>query len=247
MVPDDYFEILRPRRPANVKSLLRIADCTIAPMCAALVACLGLSGCAGSSIRLPSPKASAQEPRVSEARLIPGPMDTTMRLPWAKLLVMDERGRYLLVRWKSKWEVPGNELSSSAATNENSCARFLDEFGSELGIKVQSPRLAADVLQHFAGRNTPVRFRWYAVRLAGGTAKIPAGSPDTDQVAWMPLSEMLEAIPYPAARRILKQISQWPHQTIRGEYEVDYSVNPPGGSLRIIHEFAPEPLRTGPR
>jgi hypothetical protein len=56
----------------------------------------------------------------------------------------------------------------------------------------------------------------------------------------MSLSEALAAMPYPAARRILKQIAQWPHRTIRGEYEVDYTVNPPGGSLRIIRDISPE-------
>ena len=183
---------------------------------------------------------------MSEVRLIPGQRDTTVDSPWAKLLVTDERGRYLLVRWKLQWEVPGTALSISAAVDEDSCARFLDGFANEIGVNIQTPRLAADVLQHFARGNMPTPFRWYEARLEGGTGKPPAGDPDVDQVAWMPLSEVLAAMPYPAARRILEQIAQWPHQTIRGEYEVDYTVNPPGGSLRIIREFAPEASGTGP-
>jgi len=125
-------------------------------------------------------------------------------------------------------------------------ARFLDGFANEIGVKIRTPRLAADVLQHFARRNMPTPFRWYEARLAEGTGKPPAGDPDVDQVAWLPLSEALAAMPYPAARRILEQIAQWPHRTIRGEYEVDYAVNPPGGSLRIIRDFSPEASRTGP-
>ena len=176
---------------------------------------------------------------MSEARLIPGQRDTTVRAPWAKLLVTDERGRYLLVRWKSEWEVPGTALSTGAGVDEDSCARFLDAFANDLGVKIRTPRLAADVLQYFAGRPKPIPFRWYQVRLVEGTAKPPAGEPDVDQVAWMPLSEALTAMPYPAARRTLELIAQWPHRTIRGEYEVDYTVNPPGGSLRIIQDFSP--------
>ena len=184
---------------------------------------------------------------MSASRLIPGPRDTTMRLPWAKLLVRDERGRVLLVRWKSEYEVPGTELSASAAIDEDSCARFLEGFASDLGMKIRTPRLAADVLQHFAGRNRPVPFRWYEVRLTEGTGRPPAGEPDIDQVAWMSLDEAITAIPYPAAHRILKQIAQWPDRTIQGEYEVDYSVNPPAGSLRIIHDFSPETPPARPR
>ena len=184
---------------------------------------------------------------MSASRLIPGPRDTTMRLPWAKLLVRDERGRVLLVRWKSEYEVPGTELSASAAIDEDSCARFLDDFASELGIKIRSPRLAAHVLQHFAGKNRPVPFRWYEVRLTEGSGKLPAGEPDIDKIAWMPLDEAIIAIPYPAARIILKQIDQWRDRAIQGEYEVDYSVNPPAGSLRIIHDFSPETPPAGPR
>jgi hypothetical protein len=183
---------------------------------------------------------------MSEFRLIPGQRDTTVGAPWTKLLVTDERGRYLLVRWKSQWEVPGTALSISAGVDEDSCARFLDGFANELGVKIRTPRLAADVLQHFARRNMPVPFRWYEARLAEGTGKPPAGDPDVDQVAWMPLSEALAAMPYPAARRTLEQIAQWPHRTIRGEYEVDYTVNPPGGSLRIIRDFSPEASRIRP-
>lgn len=173
-------------------------------------------------------------------------LSAATRAPWAKLLVTDERGRYLLVRWKSHWEVPGTELSTSAGVEEDSCARFLDEFANDLGVKIRMPRLAADVLQHFARGKKPIPFRWYEARLAEGTGKPPAGELDIDQVAWMPLSEALDAMPYPAARRILEQIAQWPHRTIRGEYEVDYAVNPPGGSLRIIRDFSPEASPTKP-
>lgn len=141
---------------------------------------------------------------------------------------------------ESQWEVPGTELSSSAGVDEDSCARFLDGFANQLGVKIRTPRLAADVLQHFARRNKPIPFRWYEARLAEGTGKPPEGEPDIDQVGWMSLGEALVAMPYPAARRTLELIARWPHRTVQGEYEVDYTVNPPGGSLRIIRDFSPE-------
>lgn len=246
MIPEEYVRTRRPRRLSLMESLRRLPVRRVLPAGAMLVACIGLFGCAGSDTRPPSPRAAGPGTGISQLRLIPGPRDSTVRAPWAKLLVTDGRGRYLLVRWKSQWEVPGTELSTAAGVDEDSCARFLDGFANELGVKVRTPRLAADVLQHFARGKRPVPFRWYEARLVDGTGKIPVGEPDIDQVAWMPLREALAAMPYPAARRTLEMIAQWPHHTIRGEYEVDYSVSPPGGSLRIIHDFSPEASPAGP-
>jgi len=230
----------RVRRVVTLDPFLRTLNGVALAKRAALVSCLVLTGCAEYTSHPPAPGVAGRESRMSASRLIPGPRDTTMRLPWVKLLVRDERERVLLVRWKSEYEVPGTELSASAAIDEDSCGRFLDDFASDLGMKIRTPRLAAEVLQHFAGRNRPVPFRWYEVRLTEGIGRRPAGEPDIDQVAWMSLDEAITAIPYPAAHRILKQIAQWPDRTIQGEYEVDYSVNPPAGSLRIIHDFSPE-------
>ena len=55
----------------------------------------------------------------------------------------------------------------------------------------------------------------------------------------MSLEEAIAAVPYPGAKRILEHIARWPHRTIQGEYEVDYAVDPPGGSLRVIRDFSP--------
>jgi hypothetical protein len=158
--------------------------------------------------------------------------------PWIKLLIPDVSGRYLLVKWREQWEVPGTELSEGARADDAACTRFLEAFARELGVRIRDIRLAAEVLQHFAHREAPTPFRWYVAHLV---EEIEIGSLSlSDELAWMPLSEALVAIPYPSGRCILQQIAQWPAALIRGEYEVDYSVNPPGGSLRIFRDFLPD-------
>ena len=165
---------IRVRRGATLEPFVRTLNGIALAKRATLVACLVLIGCAGHGSHPPALGVAVKESRMSESRLIPGPRDTTMRLPWAKLLVRDERGRYLLVRWKSNFEVPGTELSAGVAVDEDSCARFLESWASDLGMKIRTPRLAAEVLQHFAGKNRPVPFRWYEVRLTEGTGRLPA-------------------------------------------------------------------------
>ncbi|WP_309707309.1 hypothetical protein [Armatimonas sp.] len=157
-----------------------------------------------------------------------------MEPPWIKLLITDASGRYLLAKWRDQWEVPGTELSESGRANDEACLRFLEAFARELGVQIRDIRLAAEVRQHFARREAPTPFRWYAAHLDEEAEAL------SDELAWMPLYEALLAIPYPAGRRILQQITQWPSALIRGEYEVDYSVNPPGGSLRILRDFSKE-------
>jgi hypothetical protein len=167
-------------------------------------------------------------------------LDMRVDPPWIKLLIRDTSGGYLLVKWSAQWEVPGTELPPEVGTNGEACTRFLEEFAQTLGVTIQAPQLAAEVLQYFARRDIPTPFRWYKASLIEGVGSLAVDEQDITELAWMPLSEALVAIPYPSGRRILQQIAQWPDAVIRGEYEVDYSVNPPGGSLRIIRDFSPE-------
>lgn len=154
---------------------------------------------------------------------LPAPADP----PWCKLLIWNARQECLLARFRGQWEVPGSELPATARLSETECQAFLTQFARELGIELRSLRRAATVVQHFAQGRVPTPFLWYEA----WTTEEPSAPAKPLELAWQPLPEALDAIPYPSGRLIV------------GEYEVDYTIAPPGGRLQVFQEIAPEPGR----
>jgi hypothetical protein len=153
---------------------------------------------------------------------------------WSKLVASDDQGRVLVIRSRGQWEIPGTEMPAEQSDTEEGCRRFLDEFAAELGLQVEEPRLAGVFLQRFETRiEKATEFRWYAAR-----AMVVAPPADIE-TKWINVSDAVEQIPYPMGRRILRQLTDRPDVVWTAEYAVNYSVDPPGGILRVIRSFSP--------
>lgn len=144
---------------------------------------------------------------------------------WAKLLVRDRDGRQMLVKWKQRWEVPGQSVDPALAPTE-----FIARMAGDYGLRVENVRHVGSLTQHFASGKAPVLMHWFTATQAGGALKRPADCPDCNDVAWFAAREIAEATPYPAAKIMLGKLAAAPDAFWTATYEVDYSRDPPGGA-----------------
>jgi hypothetical protein len=144
---------------------------------------------------------------------------------WAKLLVRDRGGRQMLVKWKQRWEVPGQSVEPDLAP-----AEFIARMARDYGLRVENVRHVGSLTQHFASGKAPVLMHWFTATYAGGALKRPAVCPDCNDVAWFAARDVAEATPYPSAKIMLGKLAAKPNAFWTATYEVDYARDPPGGA-----------------
>lgn len=155
--------------------------------------------------------------------------------PWGKVLFQDKRGRVLLVKSKGSWETPGGGMPEELSGDERGCREFVASVAAKLGLRATEVRLAGVFRQHFEGRPGPGRqLRWYAAR-----AEVLGASTYGEESRWFTADEAVLATPYPMGKRILSRLTAEPGQIWTAEYEVNYEMEPPGGSLRVIQDLSP--------
>lgn len=150
----------------------------------------------------------------------------------AKLLVRDRDGRQMLVKWKQRWEVPGDSIEPDLAP-----AEFIARMASDYGLRIADVRHVGALTQHFAGGKEPLLMHWFTATYAGGTLKRPADCPDCNDVAWFAARDAVEATPYPGAKTMLGKLAADPQAFWTAAYEVDYARNPPGGGYVVREPF----------
>ncbi|MCW2259802.1 MULTISPECIES: NUDIX hydrolase [Sphingobacterium] len=120
-----------------------------------------------------------------------------------KLVVFNDKGNVMLVKWDGEWEIPGIRYNQPVTLS-----KFIDTLASEHGIKVQNKKLNGLFTFEYENRPTLTIMHYYTAKYAEGQLTIPESCED---IGWFTIENALAKIPYQEMKLIISKITSNPN------------------------------------
>jgi 8-oxo-dGTP pyrophosphatase MutT (NUDIX family) len=130
-----------------------------------------------------------------------------VRVKAAGGIVVDERGRLLVIRRLGRWDLPKGKVDKGESMDEAAVREVQEECGID-GIRL-GPRLARTWHTYARnGRQHLKRTDWFLMRTSSEQALVPQHEEDIDEVRWVDHEEadVLKADTYPS---LLPVVAAW--------------------------------------
>ena len=128
-----------------------------------------------------------------------------------KLMIENEKGEVLLVKWDGEWELPGEKFNKP-----ESLTSFLDGMAASVGIKSNNYKLFGLYTQRWQGAGYLTLMHYYQASFLSGDLVVPE---DCTDVAWFTKEKALEVIPYDNMKYMIRWNQEKPGKIASAAFE----------------------------
>lgn len=117
-----------------------------------------------------------------------------------KLLIKNNKNEVLLVKWGNDWELQGRKYKGNYSLKE-----FVENMGSDVGVKLENIKLRGLFTYHYKGESKPTLMHYYEALYIEGKLKIP---PSCSDIKWYSFEDAMKIIGYSDMKAIMNQIKE---------------------------------------
>jgi hypothetical protein len=135
---------------------------------------------------------------------------STDNFTYVKLLITNDEGKILLLKWDNDWELPGSRYNQPY-----SLTKFIDTLAQEDGIRIKDISLNAVVSYQYEGQSKFAMMQYYTAMFKSGSQRVPAGCSD---IRWIPKDEALKMMTFEDQRMIVEKVYEDPKTVWGGTF-----------------------------
>lgn len=120
-----------------------------------------------------------------------------------KLIVFNDDGKIMLVKWNDAWEIPGIRYNQPITLS-----KYIDALAVEHGISIKNKKLNGLFTFEYEKRSTLTIMYYYTAVYEKGKLTVPESC---ENIGWFTIEDALINIPYEEMKLIISKITTEPN------------------------------------